>query len=44
MSVVVEEPEKFVLELREFFFIREASVILHIVVKEMDGFWFEKSS
>jgi len=44
MSVIVEESEKFVFEFREFFFIREASVILHVIVEEMDGFWFEKCS
>jgi hypothetical protein len=44
VSVVVEKSEKFIFEFREFFFTREASIILHIVVKEMNSFWLEKSS
>jgi hypothetical protein len=44
MSIIVKESEKFVLEFREFFFIGEASIILHIIIKKMDGLWFEKSS
>lgn len=41
MSVVVEETEESVFELREFFLAGEALIVFHVVVKEMDGFWFE---
>lgn len=44
MSVVVEESEEFVLELWEFLVAGESGVILHVVVKQMDGFWLEEGS
>ena len=42
MCVVVEEPEELVLELWELLLLREATVVLEVIVKQVDGFWFEK--
>jgi hypothetical protein len=44
VGIVVEESEEFVLEFREFLITRESSIVFQIIVKEMDGFWFEKLS
>jgi len=44
VSVVVEKPEKFVLELWELLLTREASIILGVIVEKMNCFWFEKCS
>lgn len=44
MGVVVEEPEELVLELREFLLAGETSVVLEVVVEQVDSFWLEKCS
>jgi len=44
VGIVVEESEEFVLEFREFLLARESSIIFHIIVEEMNCFWFEKLS
>lgn len=41
MGVVVKESEEGVFELWEFGGAGEALLVLEVVVKEMDGFWFE---
>ena len=44
VGVVVEKPEEFVLELGELLLAGEACIVFHVVVEEMDGFWFEELS
>ena len=42
MSIVVEETEELVLELRELLLTGEASIIFEVVVQEMDSFRLEQ--
>lgn len=42
MSIVVEEAEELVLELRELLLTGEASIIFEVVVQEMDSFRLEQ--
>ena len=38
------KPEKFVFELGELLLAWETEAVLHVVVQEIDGFWFEQSA
>lgn len=42
MSIIVKESEKSILELGKFFVTRKSIIILEIVVKQMNGLWFEE--
>lgn len=41
VGIVIEKSEEGIFELWEFGWIWVSSIVLHVIIEQMDGFWFE---